>query len=127
MNDDILQLKNLKTYFYTSRGIVKAVDGVNFDVKKGETFGLVGESGSGKTLTALSILKIVPQPGRITDGEILYNGKDLIKMDEDSLRNVRGRVIAIVFQEPASALNPVFTIGDQIMESIVVHQILKDR
>ncbi|MBI5144147.1 MAG: ABC transporter ATP-binding protein [Candidatus Omnitrophica bacterium] len=127
MNGSILQVKNLKAYFYTSGGIVKAVDDVSFDVRKGETFGLVGESGSGKTMLALSILKIVPQSGRIIGGKILYNGKDLLKIEEDSLRNIRGAKIAIVFQEPASALNPVFTIGDQIMESVLTHQRLKDR
>lgn len=124
---NILQVKNLKTYFYTSHGVIKAVDDVSFDVEKAETFGIVGESGSGKTLTALSILKIVPQPGRIVDGKVLYDGKDLLKMEEESLRNIRGSKIAIVFQEPATALNPVFTIGDQIMESIAAHQRLKDR
>src|SRR3989338_3897070 len=122
MNKAILQVKNLKTYFYTSCGPVKAVDNVSFDIRKGEVFGIVGESGSGKTLTALSILKLIPRQGRIIDGEVIFNGHDLLKMDEDSLRNIRGAKISMVFQEPASSFNPVFTIGEQMTEAIIAHK-----
>lgn len=119
---DILQVSNLKTYFYTSHGIVKAVDGVSFNIEKGKVFGIVGGSGSGKTLTALSILKLVSFPGRIVDGQAIFNGIDLLKADENSLRRIRGSKISFVFQEPASSFNPVFTIGEQIVESILAHQ-----
>jgi ABC-type dipeptide/oligopeptide/nickel transport system ATPase component len=122
MLDKMLEVKNLRTYFYTPAGIVKAVDDISFDVLKGEVFGLVGESGSGKTLTALSILRLIVPPGKILSGDILFNGTDIMRMDDDSLRKIRGSKISIVFQEPASAFNPVFTIGYQIAESIAVHQ-----
>jgi ABC-type dipeptide/oligopeptide/nickel transport system ATPase component len=126
----ILQVSNLKTYFYTSRGVIKAVDDVSFSVEKGKVFGVVGESGSGKTLTALSILKLVSSPGRILDGQVIFspsagrgiNGIDLLKADEDLLRSVRGSKISFVFQEPASSFNPVFTIGEQIVEAILAHE-----
>ncbi|MBI5124439.1 MAG: ABC transporter ATP-binding protein [Candidatus Omnitrophica bacterium] len=119
---NILQIKNLKTYFYTPCGVVKAVDGVSFNIEKGKVFGIVGSSGSGKTLTALSVLKLVSMPGKITDGRILFNDLDLLAMDEESLRQIRGAKISMVFQEPASSFNPVFTIGEQIMESIITHK-----
>jgi len=127
MKDDILKIKDLRTYFHTSGGVVKAVDGVSFDVEKGKVFGLVGESGSGKTLTALSILKLVSPPGKIVDGEILFNGMNLLDKDENYLRGIRGNKISIVFQEPAAALNPVFTVGSQIVETIIAHQKLGKR
>jgi len=123
---DILQIKDLKTYFHTKDGLVKAVNGVSFNIKKGEVFGLVGESGSGKTLTALSILKLVPPPGKI-DGEVLFNGIDILKMGETYLRGIRGSKIAIVFQEPSTSLDPVFTIGYQMMEAIYAHRDLQNR
>lgn len=119
---NILEVKNLKTYFYTSQDIIKAVDGVSFNIEKGKVFGIVGESGSGKTLTALSILKLVSPPGRIADGQVIFDGMDLLKADEGLLRSVRGSKISFVFQEPASSFNPVFTIGEQIMEAIRAHQ-----
>ncbi len=122
MNDNILEVRDLKAYFYTSTGIVKAVDGVSFEISRGEVFGLVGESGSGKTLTALSILNLIYPPGRVVSGNILFNGTDILKIDQDELRGIRGSKISIVFQEPSSAFNPVFTIGNQIVESINVHQ-----
>lgn len=127
MPEKILEIKNLKTHIYTGHGVVKAVDGISFDIKKGETFGLVGESGSGKTLTALSILKLIPKYGRIISDGILFKGENLLSMNEENLRNVRGSKISIVFQEPASALNPVFTVGEQIVELILAHQSTTDK
>jgi len=117
----LLEVKNLSTHFFTNRGISKAVDDVNFSVKAGETFGIVGESGSGKTVTALSILNLVDEPGRIVGGEIIFDGKSLLSLDKEGIRNVRGREISIVFQEPLTALNPVLTIGEQITEQILAH------
>jgi len=123
--DNILQVRDLKAYFYpSSGGIVKAVDGVSFDIERGGVFGLVGESGSGKTLTALSILRLISQPCKIMGGSILFNGEELLDKDEEGMRSIRGSSISIVFQEPASALNPVFTIGDQISEAITAHKTL---
>jgi len=122
MGDSILKIQDLKTHFRTAQGIVKAVDGVSFDVQKGETFGIVGESGSGKTLTALSILKLVVPPGEIVSGSVIFKGEDLLGLDPESLRKIRGPKIAMVFQEPASAFNPVFTIGYQIVEAVTAHQ-----
>ncbi len=127
MTENILEVKNLKTYFYAPDGLIKAVDGVGFNIKEKEVFGLVGESGSGKTLTALSILKLINPPGKIVEGEILFNGIDLLHMYEEDLRGIRGSRISIVFQEPSTAFNPVFTIGYQIMEAIVAHQKLDTR
>jgi len=118
----ILQLRNLKTYFYSSSGMAKAADDVSFDIEKGSVFGLVGESGSGKTVTALSILRLIFPPGKIMEGSAIFNGMDLLKADEDSLRTIRGAKISIVFQEPSTALNPVFTVGCQIAEAILAHQ-----
>lgn len=120
--NNILQVSDLKTYFYTSQGIVKAVDGVTFNIEKGKVFGIVGESGSGKTLTALSILRLVSFPGKIISGQAIFNGVDLLNLNEEILRNIRGSKISFVFQEPASSFNPVFTIGEQIVEAALVHQ-----
>lgn len=122
MQTNILEIRDLKAYFYAGSGIVKAVDGVRFAVEKGKVFGLVGESGSGKTLTALSILRLIAPPGRIVGGSVLFNGADLLNMEEESIRLIRGQKIAIVFQESSSALNPVFTVGYQISEAIIAHQ-----
>lgn len=118
----LLKVKNLKTYFFTEDGVVKAVDGVNFDVYPGETLGIVGESGCGKSVTSLSILRLLDEKGKIVDGEILFEGKDLLKLSEEEMREIRGNDIAMIFQEPMVALNPVYTIGDQIMEAIILHQ-----
>jgi len=122
-NNKILEVKNLKTYFYTDDGIVKAVDGVSFDLEIGETLGIVGETGSGKSVTALSILKLIPHPiGKIVDGEIIFEGKNLLKMNKTKLQNFRGNRISMIFQDPMTSLNPVYTISNQIIESIVTHR-----
>ncbi|WP_067724619.1 ABC transporter ATP-binding protein [Oceanobacillus damuensis] len=118
----LLQINNLKTVFYTEEGQVPSVDNVSLDIKKGETVAIVGESGSGKSVTALSILGLVPSPGRVVTGEILYEGKDLLKMTDKEIKKIRGNEISMIFQEPLSALNPVLTVGKQIQESIELHQ-----
>ena len=120
----ILQIKDLSVYFKTAGGTFKAVDGVSFDIEKNKVFGLVGESGSGKTLTALSIIKLLPEGASITGGNILFNGANMLDADKEDLRALRGSKISIVFQDPSSSLNPVFTIGYQITESILAHQSL---
>jgi peptide/nickel transport system ATP-binding protein len=118
----LLRVENLRTYFHTATGIARAVDGVSFEVNRGETVGVVGESGSGKSVTALSLLRLVDPPGRIEEGSrIWFEGRDLMTAAEDDVRRVRGNRMAIVFQEPMTALNPVFTIGDQIAEVARVH------
>ena len=128
MKEAILKVKNLKTSFFTRRGIVKAVDSVSFDLVRGECLCLVGESGCGKTVTALSILGLIDSPpGRIVEGEILYDGLDLTKCPAEQLRHIRGKEIAMIFQDAQSALNPVFTIGDQIVEQIKLHLELSRR
>ena len=122
MTTPLLELENLHTFFYTDTGVAKAVDGVSFAVGVGETVGVVGESGCGKSVTALSILRLVRPPGRIEPGSVMrFEGKDLMALDEDEMQHVRGNRIAMVFQEPMTALNPVFTIGDQIGEVARVH------
>ncbi len=119
----LLEINGLKTYFYTQEGVVKAVDGATYSVEEGETLGLVGESGCGKSVSALSILRLIPNPpGRIVEGEIMFQGRDLLKIDEEEMRKIRGNDIAMVFQEPMTSLNPVLTIGRQITESIELHQ-----
>jgi len=121
--DPILKLDGLKVYFFTEDGVVKAVDGVDLEIYAGEVVGLVGESGSGKTVTAMSILGLIPQPpGKIVAGDIIYRGQSLVNMAESDLRAIRGNQIAVVFQDPMTALNPVLTIGDQIAEAIKLHQ-----
>jgi oligopeptide/dipeptide ABC transporter ATP-binding protein len=122
VKEAILSVKDLKVRFFTRRGIVRAVDGVSFDLLKGECLCLVGESGCGKTVTALSILGLIDSPpGRIVGGEILYDGLDLTKCSAEQLRRIRGKDIAMIFQDAQSALNPVFTVGDQIVEQIKLH------
>lgn len=123
----LLEVKDLSTYFYTEEGISRAVDGVDFEIGEREVLGLAGESACGKTVTALSILRLVSSPGRIVRGEVLYKGRDLLKYSEGLMRKIRGREISMVFQEPATSLNPVFTIGDQIMEALILHQQLKKK
>ncbi len=118
----LLQVTDLRTYFFTAGGVVRAVDGVSYDVGEGETVALVGESGCGKSVSALSIMRLVAAPaGRIVGGEIRFKGRDLLSLDEESMRKVRGREIAMVFQEPMTSLNPVLTIGRQLTEPLEIH------
>ncbi|MEY8395381.1 ABC transporter ATP-binding protein [Lachnospiraceae bacterium 45-P1] len=123
MEELLLNVQNLKTYFYTEEGVVPGVDDVSFSVRKGETLAIVGESGCGKSATALSILRIVQSPpGRIIDGQILFGDKDLLKLSEKEMRDVRGNDISMIFQEPMTSLNPVFTVGEQISQPLRFHQ-----
>ena len=118
----LLQVRDLKTYFHTEGGTAKAVDGVSFDIMEGEVLGLVGESGSGKSVTALSIIRLIPDPpGKIVSGSIAYKGQDLLQLSWEDIRKVRGNEISMIFQEPMTSLNPVFTIGMQVMEVILQH------
>ena len=118
----LLEVKSLRTSFFTEAGEVRAVDGVSFSVAPGKLMGLVGESGSGKTASVLSIMRLLPESARIVGGEILFNGNDLLKLSEPEMRHIRGAQIAMIFQEPMTSLNPVFTIGSQIGEAIRLHQ-----
>src|SRR5262244_3388673 len=119
----LLQVQNLRTYFHTEAGIAKAVDGVSFDIAAGEVVGLVGESGSGKSVTALSILRLIPDPpGRIVGGSIVFNGRNLLSLPWEEIRKIRGSDISMIFQEPMTSLNPVLTIGSQIMEVVLLHE-----
>jgi oligopeptide/dipeptide ABC transporter ATP-binding protein len=123
MPQKTIEIKDLKTHFFTRRGVIKAVDGVSFSIEEGETLGLVGESGSGKSITCLSLLKLVPQPaGRIVGGQVLLNGEDLIPKSEKEMRQIRGKRISMILQEPMTSLNPVFTIVNQVAEPIRMHQ-----
>lgn len=118
----LLEVKDLKTYFFTQMGPVKAADGVQFMIHKGESFGLAGESGCGKTTTALSIMKLVPHPGQIVGGKIVFDGKDITQMDENEMRDLRWKEISIIFQGAMNALNPVLTVGRQIADGILAHE-----
>lgn len=122
-----LEVRNLRTSFFTDDGEVKAVDGVTFTVPKGKTLGIVGESGSGKSITSLSILRLLPQSGKIKEGEILFKGQNLLDLSDKKMRDVRGNVISMIFQEPMTSLNPVFTVGEQISESIIIHEKLSKK
>jgi oligopeptide/dipeptide ABC transporter ATP-binding protein len=124
-NEKLVEVKDLTTYFYTEFGIVRAVEGVSFHIRKGEFFGLVGESGCGKTVSALSCLNLVRFPGIIEGGEVLYQGTDLLKLKPDDIRKIRGKEISMIFQDPLSSLNPVFTVGEQISEVIRLHEDVK--
>ncbi|MEW6188100.1 MAG: ABC transporter ATP-binding protein [Thermodesulfobacteriota bacterium] len=119
----LLQVKNLQTHFFTREGVVKAVDGISYDIHQGETIGIVGESGCGKSVGALSLLRLIPNPpGRIVGGELIFAGRDLLKLKEEEVRRLRGNEIAMVFQEPMTSLNPVLTIGRQLTEPLELHQ-----
>ncbi len=121
--EPLLEVQGLQTYFYSEAGVAKAVDGVSYSILPGETLGVVGESGSGKSVTALSIMQLIPQPpGKIVGGEIRFQGKNLLELDQAAMRELRGNDIAMIFQEPMTALNPVYTVGDQIMEAVMLHQ-----
>ncbi len=121
MAETLLQVENLETQFFTSRGVVHAVDKVSLHIDAGETLGIVGESGCGKTITALSILKLVPEPGRITGGRILFRGRDVTKMDDDEIRDFRGNDVSMIFQDPMTSLNPVTKVAFQIEEAMTAH------
>ncbi|OLE75363.1 peptide ABC transporter ATP-binding protein [archaeon 13_1_20CM_2_54_9] len=120
--DQILSVSGLRTYFYTYAGVVKAVDGIGLQVNKGETVGLVGESGSGKTVTAQSIMRVVPTPGKTVEGEIEFQGKNLLKLTESEMQHIRGKEIAYIPQDPTTTLDPVYSVGDQLAEVIMRHQ-----
>jgi len=120
--EPLLEVRDLRTQFFTQDGVVKAVDGVSFHLMPGETLGLVGESGCGKSITALSIMRLIPSPpGKIVSGEILFEGEDILKMSDDEVRSIRGRKIAMIFQDPMTSLNPVLTINRQISEALELH------
>jgi oligopeptide/dipeptide ABC transporter ATP-binding protein len=123
----LVDIKNLRTFFYTEDGVVPAVDGIDLTIHRGEVVGLVGESGCGKSVTALSIMRLIPNPpGKVIGGEIFFHGEDLLKKNEEAMRMIRGDKISMIFQEPMTSLNPVYTIGDQISEAITLHQKIDD-
>ncbi|PJJ29425.1 ABC transporter ATP-binding protein [Lacrimispora celerecrescens] len=123
MDNKLIEVKNLKTYFYTDAGVVKAVNDVSFSIEQGKTLGVVGESGCGKSITSLSIMQLLETPpGRIEGGEIIYRGENLLEKSPDEMRKIRGKKIAMIFQEPMTSLNPVFTVGQQIMEALIIHE-----
>src|SRR5512132_4345947 len=125
---ELIQVKNLQTSFFTPEGEVRAIDGISFEIAEGKTLGLVGESGCGKSVTSLSIMRLIASPpGKIVGGEILYRGKDLLKLNNEAMRKIRGNEISMIFQEPMTSLNPVFTVGNQIGEAIHLHQGLGKR
>ncbi len=128
MSDTLLRVEHLETHFLTDGGTIRAVDDVSLDLRPGETLAVVGESGSGKSVTALSLLRLVPQPpGRIAGGQVWFRGRDLLRLTEPEMRAVRGREISMIFQEPMTSLNPVFTCGEQIAETLVLHERLSRR
>ena len=128
MAENLLEVKNLQTYFYTKAGVAPAINDISFSVGKGKTLGVVGESGCGKSMTALSIMKLIPDPpGRIVGGQILFEGRDLLKLEERAMREIRGKEISMIFQEPMTSLNPVLTVGDQIMEALLMHGRIKQK
>ena len=120
--DELLRVENLKTYFYTEDGTVRAVDGVSFKLNRGETLGVVGESGCGKSVTSLSIMRLISTPGEIVEGNIRLRGLDITRLGEEEMRHIRGNRISMIFQQPTSCLNPVFRVGDQIAESLIIHR-----
>lgn len=120
--EKILEIKNLQTFFFTDDGVAKAVNGIDFEIERGETLGIVGESGCGKSVTSMSILRLVSPPGRIVGGKIIFNGKNLLDNNDDQMRQIRGDEISMIFQEPMTSLNPVYTVGDQISEILRIHR-----
>ena len=126
-SDRLLEIKELQTFFSSYEGVARAVDGVSYTIDRGEVLGVVGESGCGKSVTASSILRIVPVPGNIVGGRILFDGQDLVQLSQKRMRAIRGRRIAMIFQEPMTSLNPVFTIGDQIAEMFILHRSMSKR
>ncbi len=122
MNSKLIEVKNLHTYFFTNKGTVKAVQGVDFKIEAGKTLGIVGESGSGKSVTAFSILNLLEHPGRIVNGEIIFDGKNIVGISKEAMRGIRGNDISMIFQEPMTSLNPVHRIGRQLSEPIILHQ-----
>lgn len=123
MSNNLVEFKGVKTYFYTEDGVVKAVDDVSFNIRPGETIGIVGESGCGKSVTAMSLMRLIPNPpGKIVGGEILFKDKNILKLNDEEMRKIRGNEISVIFQEPMTSLNPVFTIGEQIGEVVELHQ-----
>ncbi len=120
--DTLLEVRNLKTYFYTEDGVVKAVDGVDFTVGRGEVLGLVGESGCGKSVTSLSIMRLIGIPGKVVEGEIIFEGRNLLDLSESEMVHMRGNRMSMIFQQPQSSLNPVFKVGDQVAEVLQIHQ-----
>src|SRR4030095_3143618 len=118
----LLEVNDLRTYFPTRAGLVKAVDCVNFYLNRGELRGLVGESGCGKSITALSVMRLIAPPGKVVSGEIIFDGKDLLKLSDDEMRQMRGDDIAMIFQDPMTSLNPVYTVGEQIDEDLRLHR-----
>ncbi len=123
MSDKLIRITELHTHFFTPEGIVRAVDGVSFDINRGQSLGVLGESGCGKSVTALSIMRLIPDPpGKIRQGSILLDGKDLVQAGESEMRTIRGNQVSMIFQEPMTSLNPVYTIGDQISETYITHQ-----
>ncbi len=121
-SDNLLEVRNLKTYFFTEDGVVKAVDGVDFTVRRGEVLGLVGESGCGKSVTSLSIMRLVGVPGKIVNGEIIFEGRNLLELSEDEMVHMRGNRMSMIFQQPQTSLNPVFKVGDQVAEVFQIHE-----
>jgi len=124
MAEHLLEVKNLKVSFRTEDGVVKAVDGVSFTVDQGEVLGIVGESGSGKSVTMMSVMRLINDPNMRVEGEVLYKGRDIMQLDESRMREVRGSEMAMIFQDPMTSLNPVYRVGDQIVEAVVTHQTL---
>jgi peptide/nickel transport system ATP-binding protein/oligopeptide transport system ATP-binding protein len=123
MKDTILEVKNLQTHFSTDRGVVKAVDGVDFKVNRGQTLGIVGESGCGKSITSLSIMRLIATPpGKIAGGEVIFKGENILSYSEEKMRSIRGNEISMIFQEPMTSLNPVYSVGEQIAEAFRIHQ-----
>jgi oligopeptide/dipeptide ABC transporter ATP-binding protein len=122
---NILEVSNLKTYFFTEAGVVKALEDISFTAEKGRTVGLVGESGSGKSVTAQSVLRIVPKPGKIIGGNVLFEGEDLLAKKEDDMRKFRGKKISLIFQDPTTSLNPLFSIGNQLADIVIQHNKVK--